>query len=145
MTTVALAERRRVLTGLAAAAAGGTVGALARFGVSALAPVHPGQFPWSTFVINVVGSALLALLPAWAPVHRVHWLPVFLGTGVLGGFTTMSTASVESMALFQHGDTVLGAAYVVGTLVAALVAVTLVDRLSTPADRLDFEQHEGDE
>lgn len=145
MTTVALAERRRVRTGLAAAAAGGALGALARYGVGELVPVHPGQFPWSTFAINVVGSALLALLPAWARVHRVRWLPVFLGTGVLGGFTTMSTASAETVALFRSGDTLLGAAYVLGTLAAALAVVTLVDRTSTPADRLDFEEQEGDE
>ena len=70
---------------------------------------------------------------------------VLLGTGVLGGFTTMSAASAETFVLLDRGATGLGLAYCVGTLFASLLAVLLVDRLTTEQQRQDFELAEGDE
>lgn len=128
---------------LAAAAAGGILGSLARAGLTDWFPAGSG-FPWTVFTINVVGSGLLATLPALTPVRRTPWLGVFLGTGVLGGFTTMSAASVETVSLFEHDRTGLGITYVVGTLLAALLAVWWVDRLTTPAQRAAAEQSEMD-
>ena len=55
-------------------------------------------------------------------------MAVFLGTGVLGGFTTMSAASFDTFALLDAGHVGSAAAYGVGTLAAALLAVALVDR-----------------
>lgn len=112
---------------LAAAAAGGVLGSLARAGLTDWFPVGSG-FPWTVFAINVVGSALLAAVPAVAAVRRTPWLGVFLGTGVLGGFTTMSAASAETVSLFEHDRAGLGLAYVAGTLLAAVVAVQVVRR-----------------
>jgi CrcB protein len=129
---------------LVAASAGGVVGALARWGLTDRYPVGQG-FPTTVFWINVVGSALLAGLPALAVVRRTPWLGVFLGTGVLGGFTTMSAASAQTVALLESDRTGTAVAYAGGTLAAALAAVWLVDRWTTPEDRALVERDEGDE
>jgi fluoride exporter len=124
------------LVGCAATAVGGAFGALARWGLEDAYPTDVGGFPWTTFAINVVGSALLAALPL-LPTARAHpWLGVLLGAGVLGGFTTMSTASVDTFSLLDGGHVALASAYALGTVLAAVGAVLLVDRLTTLADRL---------
>ncbi|MGN6161954.1 MAG: FluC/FEX family fluoride channel [Marmoricola sp.] len=129
--------------GILIVAVGGALGAVARGALLDQWPASPGTFPWTVFAINVGGSMLLASLPAIAVVRRTPWLPLFLGTGVLGGFTTMSTAAVGSYDLRHH--TALAALYVFGTLAAAIVGVLLVDRLSTPESRALIEAEEGDE
>jgi CrcB protein len=129
---------------LVAASAGGVVGALARWALSDAFPVGDG-FPATVFWINVTGSALLAALPALAVVRRTPWLAVFLGTGVLGGFTTMSAASEQSVVLLERDRPATALAYAGGTLVAALLAVWLVDRWTTPDARALLERDEADE
>lgn len=132
-----------VRVGIPVVALGGALGALARWLVTDALPTS-GGFPWTVFCINVAGSALLAALPAVTRVRRTPWLALLLGTGVLGGFTTMSAASVDTVRLLDAGSTATALLYAGGTLVAALAAVTVVDRLSTPDDRADFEREEGD-
>jgi CrcB protein len=129
---------------LLAASAGGTLGALARWGLTEWFPVTDG-FPSTVFWINVVGCALLATLPAIAAVRRTPWLGVFLGTGVLGGFTTMSAASEQTVALLEHDRVGTAVLYAGGTLVAALVAVRVVDLWTTPVQRALLERDEADE
>jgi CrcB protein len=129
---------------LAAASAGGVLGALARWGLTEQFPVTNG-FPTTVFWINVVGCALLALLPAFDAVRTRPWLGVFLGTGVLGGFTTMSAASEQTVVLLERHRTGTALGYAGGTLAAALVAVWLVDRWTTPSQRALLERDEADE
>lgn len=129
--------------GILVVAAGGALGAVGRAALLEQWPTPADGFPWTVFAINVGGSMLLALLPALALVRRTRALPLFLGTGVLGGFTTMSTAAVGSYDLRHHAA--LAAAYLVGTLAAALLGVLVVDRWSTPADRALIEAEEGDD
>ena len=121
------------------------MGAVARWSLTDLFPVGAGHFPWVTFAINVVGSGLLAALPLLAIARSRPWIGLLLGTGVLGGFTTMSAASAETFVLLDRGDTGLGMAYCIGTLGASLVAVLLVDRLSSDEQRRDVELAEADE
>ncbi|MFL6157767.1 MAG: fluoride efflux transporter FluC [Marmoricola sp.] len=115
----------RLPVALLAACVGGVIGSLARAGLTTWLPVGQG-FPWTAFAINVVGSALLAALPAVAAVRRTPWLAVFLGTGVLGGFTTMSAASAQTVTLLEHDHVLTGVLYAGGTLLAALLAVVVV-------------------
>lgn len=129
---------------LAVAAAGGLLGSLARYGLTSWFEIGD-DFPWTVFSINVLGSALLAGLPALAAVRRSALLGVFLGTGVLGGFTTMSAASAETVGLFERGDQVTGALYAVATLLCALLVVAAVGRLSTRAQKLLAEESEVDD
>ena len=130
--------------GLLAAALGGALGALARFGLTTAFPAHGTDFPWTVFGINVAGSVALAALGLTPVVPRTPWLPVFLGTGVMGGFTTMSAASGDTFRLLDAGALGTGLAYAAGTLVAALVLAGLVVRVDVPGER-GFEREEGDE
>ena len=106
-------------------AAGGALGAAARFAAGELWPHSSDGVPWTTLAINVVGSGLLGLLmfyvtDVWPPRRYVR---PFLGVGVLGGFTTFSTYALETRALLTEGRTGIALAYLVGTLVLALGAV----------------------
>lgn len=114
---------------------GGAVGAVARWSLVEAFPVVGTGFPWATFWVNVVGSALLAGLPLLPLARRYAWVGLFLGTGLLGGFTTMSAASVDAVVLARADAPGVAFLYVLGTLAAALVAVLVVDRLSTPSER----------
>jgi CrcB protein len=132
------------VTVLAVVAGGGAIGALLRWVLESAYGAGGGSFPWTTFVINVVGSALLAMLPAVPFVRRRPLLPPALGTGVLGGFTTMSTYSDETRSLLAGGHAVLAAAYCLGTLAACLAGVALASRLADPVMRSAFDEEEGD-
>lgn len=125
-------------------AIGGALGGCARYGLSEAFPDSGASFPWTTFGINVVGSFLLALLPALSVVRRNPLLPPLLGTGVLGGFTTLSTYSEQARQLVADGAAGLAGVYVVGTLAACLLAVAVADRFSSAAERTEFEDEEGD-
>ncbi|MEV4439430.1 fluoride efflux transporter CrcB [Streptomyces sp. NPDC049577] len=108
-----------------AVSAGGAIGAVARHGAGLLWPTAPGHFPWTTLLINALGCALIGvLLVSIAERPTAHRLTrPFLGTGVLGGFTTFSTYAVETQQLFDTGRVATGVAYAAGTLLAALAAV----------------------
>ncbi len=136
--------RPQLFVGVLATGVGGAAGAATRWSLTSAFPVEADHFPWSTFLINVVGSALLAALPLLAAVHHRPWLALLLGTGALGGFTTMSAASLETFALLDRGHVVLGLTYAVGTLAASVVAVLALERLSTPDQRTDTLDHGGD-
>jgi CrcB protein len=125
-------------------ALGGALGAVLRHGLATAFPHEATGFPWTTFAINVVGCFLLALLPTSAAVRRHPLLPPLLGTGVLGGFTTLSTYAEEARALAASGRMDVAGGYVVGTLAACLLAVAVADRFSTASARREFEAEEGD-
>src|SRR6266508_2602877 len=122
--TVWRRRARRELPVLAAVATGGALGALSRYGVARAWPRQPGGFPWATFAINVSGClAIGVLLVVITEVRATHRLArPFLGTGVLGGFTTFSTYAVETEHLLAYHP-VTALAYLAGTAPAALVAV----------------------
>ena len=88
----------------------------------------PGHLPTTTLAINIVGALALGLLLGVLGERRPH-LRLALGTGVLGGLTTHSTFILESHRLLTSsgdgGHPVLGAAYLVGSMVAGLVAAGL--------------------
>lgn len=110
---------------VAVVAAGGAIGALARYGLTRAIPVQSGQLPWATAITNVTGCFLIGILmvvvtEVWSA-HRL--LRPFLGVGVLGGFTTFSTYAVEVRGLVADGHVPLAFAYLVGSVVAALAAV----------------------
>jgi CrcB protein len=111
---------------LAVIAAGGVIGALARQGIWAVFPHRPGGFDGATLVINVTGCALIgALMTAAERWPRYPLLAPFLGTGVLGGFTTFSTYIVAIQQSIDAGAPGVAFGYLAGTLAAALAAVYL--------------------
>jgi CrcB protein len=130
-TGTAAGPRPSVLRGqapvLSVVAAGGAIGACARYAASLAWPAPTGGFPWTTFWINVVGCAVIGVFMVvsteiWTA-HRL--VRPFFGTGVLGGFTTFSTYAVDIRKLVDHGHAGTGFAYLAATLFAALAAVTL--------------------
>ncbi|MEU8777426.1 CrcB family protein [Streptomyces sp. NPDC048606] len=112
---------------LAAVAAGGAVGAAARYGAGLLWPAEgPGAFPWTTLWINVVGCALIGVLMVLVAEgdRRAHPLVrPFAGTGVLGGFTTFSAYALDFSRLLDDGAAGRALAYAALTVVGALGAV----------------------
>lgn len=115
-------------------AVGGGVGAAARFMVDGeIRSRHNGGFPWGTFVVNVVGSFLIgvfsmlffALVQRGVPGELAHLLHIALAVGLCGGFTTFSTATVESVRLAQSGRLRLALANALGTLAVTVVAAGL--------------------
>jgi CrcB protein len=129
---------------LLAVALGGSTGGVLRWSAGELVPDGAG-FPWTIFLVNVVGSVVLALLPASAVVRRHRVLAVGLGPGLLGGFTTLSTASEQTRDLLDHGQVVTAGLYLLGTLAAALLGVALASRLSATAQQRSFADEGGDE
>jgi CrcB protein len=125
-------------------AAGGAGGAVLRWWLGELFPDGSG-FPWTTFGINVVGSMVLACLPALAVVRHRVLVALALGPGAMGGFTTLSTYAEQGRALLADGHTATAAAYVLGTLAVCLVAVSFGHRLSTPGEQGEFDAEEGNE
>lgn len=112
---------------VAAVAAGGALGATARYAASLAWPASPDGFPWTVLGVNVLGCALMGvLMVAVTEIRTVHPLVrPFLGTGVLGGFTTFSTYAVDVQRLVEAGRPGTGLAYLAATLVPALLAVWL--------------------
>ncbi len=92
---------------LLAIAAGGAVGALLRYWVSTGTHAVLGRgFPYGTFTVNVLGSLMMGFLYVWL-LDRIVTGPVvraFLLIGLLGGFTTFSTFSIESLNLIEAGQ-----------------------------------------
>lgn len=104
-------------------AAGGAIGGAARYALNLWLPTQPGGMPWSTLVENVTGCFMLGalivfLLDVWRP---GRYLRPFLGVGVLGGFTTFSTYTTDTLALIRAHEIPLALAYASGTLVLALL------------------------
>nr|WP_246152261.1 fluoride efflux transporter CrcB [Roseospira navarrensis] len=111
---------------LIAVAAGGAVGAIARYTVTSAVPRWLGHgFPWGTVVVNVAGSLLMGLLidimaRRWSAPPEAR---VFLVTGVLGAFTTFSTFSLDVVTLYERGALMAAALYVAGSVIAGVLAL----------------------
>jgi fluoride exporter len=115
-----------------AVAVGGALGSAARWAVAEAMPHVRGEFPWATLLTNVLGCALIGVLMVlvverWP--DRVLVRP-FVGTGVLGGFTTFSTYVVDTRTLAATGHTATATTYLLATLAAGLLAVVLGLRLT---------------
>ena len=108
--------------------AGGAIGSGARYlAILFAARFLGGAFPFGTLLVNVVGSFLLGLLMTLAGRSSAidANLRLFVGTGVLGGFTTYSTFNHETTSLLRDGAWTLAAANVAGTLLGCLAAGAL--------------------
>ena len=108
---------------------GGGLGAALRHGVNLLsARLFGTAFPWHTLIENVTGSLVMGLLAGYFAFKgggtSQHWR-LFLTTGILGGYTTFSAFSLDTVLLYERGETALAAFYVlasVGFAVGGLLA-----------------------
>ncbi len=120
---------------LAAIAAGGAVGALARAVIADAWPHPAGGFDWAVLAANVSGCLLIGVLMVLiAQVFTGRrLLRPFLGVGVLGGYTTFSTQIVDVQRAAAAGHATVALGYLASTLVGAMLAVwtghTVTDRL----------------
>jgi CrcB protein len=112
---------------LAVIAAGGMLGASARYGLARWLPTPVGQFPWATFWTNISGSFVLglALVVLIERFPTTRYVRPFLTTGILGAFTTMSTYAVETALLLKGGHRATGVAYALASLAAGLAVAAL--------------------
>lgn len=109
---------------LALVALGGALGSLARYGVGVAAARWFGlAFPWGTLVVNVLGAFAMGVLAARLGPEQVGQR-LLLGVGLLGGFTTFSAFSIETVRLMQQRLD-LAMLYVMGSLVFGVSACWL--------------------
>ena len=107
-----------------AVAAGGVLGAEARFGMSVLLVHGHAPGPWATLLVNISGCVLIGvLMVVLTELGGGHPLArPFLGVGVLGGYTTFSTYAVEVLQLEDAGRTAAALGYLVVTPLVAVAA-----------------------
>ncbi|WP_299872332.1 fluoride efflux transporter CrcB [uncultured Sulfitobacter sp.] len=108
-------------------ALGGAIGAACRFlmGVGLLRLLGPQDFPLAIITVNVVGSFLMGVFVVAAAQKGLTHLSPFVMTGVLGGFTTFSAFSLETVTLMERGQIGAAGLYValsVGLSIAGLMA-----------------------
>jgi CrcB protein len=111
-------------------ALGGAIGALLRYQTGRglthlLGPRVVTTFPWATLTVNVVGSLLMGVLAGWLARHGQggeQWR-LFAGIGVLGGFTTFSSFSLEMMLLVERGQPFQAVTYALISVLAGLAAL----------------------
>jgi fluoride exporter len=104
---------------------GGAIGAGLRYGLSRALPLVGDSWPWPTFVANVLGGLAMGILAAWVlrGDNSAEPLRLFIGVGVLGGFTTFSAFSLEMAQMVQRGQAALAAGYAIASVLLALGAL----------------------
>jgi CrcB protein len=106
-------------------AIGGAAGATARYWADAwITRLAGAGFPWGTLVINVVGSVAIGVWFALTPPTRAASAShLLVAVGILGGFTTFSAFSMQTLALAQAGEWGRAGGYIAGSLVLCLAGV----------------------
>jgi CrcB protein len=108
---------------------GGALGSMARYGFGLLAgKAWPTAFPIGTLLINIIGSLVMGLfigfmartLPSWQPEGRL-----FVAVGILGGFTTFSSFSLDTITLIERGDIGPAMLYVLLSVAISLLGLYL--------------------
>lgn len=106
-------------------ALGGALGATGRWGVAQVLPAAPEGFPWATLTVNLVGCLSMGLLLAVLAARRPDsaTLRAFVGTGVLGGFTTYSAFAVDAVLMVEDGAVTGAVGYVLASVLGGVLAV----------------------
>ena len=104
---------------------GGGLGALARYYIAGAIQSAATTFPWGILVVNVSGGFLMGLIVE-ASALRLNLPPdlrAFLTVGILGGYTTFSTFSLDSALLLQKGAYIQAASYMIGSVLLSVLAL----------------------
>ena len=117
-----------MMTRILLVAAGGAFGAVARYGVGALASrlVPAASWPWATLTVNVAGGLLMGLLTGWLAFRggaQGEALRLFVAVGVLGGFTTFSAFSLETALMIERRQFAMAGGYVALSVVLSVAAL----------------------
>ena len=118
------------MTRLLIVAAGGALGAVARYGIGlgAVRMFPAAQWPWGTLAINVVGGLLMGLLAGWLAFRggaHAESLRLFAAVGVLGGFTTFSAFSLETALMIERRQLAMAGGYVAASVILSIAALFL--------------------
>lgn len=111
-----------------AVAAGGALGSVARYLMSTVLRGAAPGFPWGTLLVNVVGGLAMGLITAYAmtrPGALSDTFRIGLTTGILGGFTTFSAFSIETLLLWRDGNAATAFANIAANLVLSLAACAI--------------------
>jgi len=105
---------------------GGGLGAALRHLINLICARLLGTgFPWGTFIINITGSTVMGLIAGYLAFKGEASQPwrLFLMTGILGGYTTFSAFSLDTVLLYERGELGLAAAYVLGSVVLSIAGL----------------------
>jgi len=108
---------------------GGGLGAVSRFLLTTALAGKLGNFPLGTLVANFFGSLLMGLVVGFLA-GRFESVRLFVAVGFLGGFTTFSSFSAETLALIQNGQIFSAAVNVIVSVVAGLAACAVGLKIS---------------
>ena len=104
---------------------GGGLGALARYYIAGWVQPAGAAFNWGIFVVNITGGLLMGMIVE-ASALKLNLSPElrsFLTVGILGGYTTFSTFSLDSVLLLQRGEYAQAGFYVIGSVVLSILAL----------------------
>ncbi|MGV6849871.1 MAG: fluoride efflux transporter CrcB [Marinibacterium sp.] len=116
-----------MITTIFQVALGGAIGASLRYltGVAVFKALGPMAFPLGVVTVNILGSAIMGVFTVLAATRGLtHWAP-FAMVGILGGFTTFSSFSLETVTLIERGQTGLATLYVLISVVCSVGALFL--------------------
>ena len=121
-------------------ALGGALGSAARYWCSGLVANAMGEtFPWGTLIVNVSGSLVIGFIAAVSGPDGRFLIPPearqFMLVGILGGFTTFSSFSLQTLSLARDGEWLLAGANIVGSVVLCLIAVWAGHMLAATINR----------
>ena len=108
---------------------GSGIGGALRYGVGLLSLRLLGaNFPFGTLSINIVGSALMGLVVSLFALFQIGGddVRLFLTTGIIGGFTTFSTFSLDAVTLWERGQHLAAIGYIFASVVLSLMAMVAV-------------------
>jgi CrcB protein len=106
---------------------GGAIGAIARYSAGlAIGRVWSSTFPLATMLVNISGSLIMGLFIGWLARTTPAWQAdarLFFAVGVLGGFTTLSSFSLDTFSLIERGEMAQAVIYVLGSVVVSVLAL----------------------
>lgn len=107
-------------------ASGGALGSVVRYlMMSVITKVAGYDFPYGTLAVNIIGSCLMGVLIGWLAKASggFEQARVFIGVGVLGGFTTFSAFSLDVVTMFERGDHVGVLLYIFASVTCSVIAL----------------------
>lgn len=117
------------MTGFLIVGVGGAIGSMLRYAAGLLAlRLWGAAFPWGTLTVNISGSFLIGILAGLMlslTTETQEATRLFAIIGVLGGFTTFSAYSLDSLLLLQKGEYLLAAGYILGSVILSILATAL--------------------
>lgn len=107
---------------------GGAIGSLARYQLGRLTfRLWGAAWPWGTLGANVIGGFIMGLFAGWlaARAQGGEAIRVFFAVGVLGGFTTFSSFSLETMLMIERGEIISALGYILVSVIASVGALAI--------------------